>query len=84
MKTNKEGLLNPETVAALATWLKENDVAPARFAKDNAMDPTDFYRLLDGKKDRISVTQAWKIQKGTRGEIKMQMWLPKEKAAVGR
>jgi len=80
----KEGLLNPRAVEALGAWLKENEVVPFRFAVKHGLEPSDFYKLLDGKKDRISVTQAWKIQQGTRGEIKMAMWLPDEKSAGAR
>lgn len=61
-------------IKATTSWLKENKVAPYRFAFDNGIDPSSFQKLLAGKRKRISVEMALKIQTGTRGSVALEIW----------
>lgn len=61
-------------IKATLAWLAENGVKPYRFAFVNGIDQTSFRKLLAGKRKRISVEMALKIQTGTKGAVALEIW----------
>jgi len=61
-------------VEATLKWLNEHGIKPYRFALDNGIDPRSFSRLLK-KQTGISLENAMKIERGTKGEVKASMFV---------
>jgi len=62
---------------ALGKWLEENGIKPYRFAIDNGIDPAGFSRILK-RQTGVSLETAVKIERGTKGVVKADMFVVKE------
>jgi plasmid maintenance system antidote protein VapI len=63
-------------VEATLRWLDEHGIKPYRFALDNGIDPRSFARILK-KETGIALETAVKIERGTKGAIKADMFVAK-------
>lgn len=65
----------------LARWLKRNRLSITKFAAQHDMDRIQVQRLLNGERQRVSVTMAARIEHATSGEVPWSSWIPRSEAA---
>jgi plasmid maintenance system antidote protein VapI len=65
-------------VVALRQWLEDEGLSAYKFARKNDLDPNDLRRLLQKGNARVSVEVAFKIERGTGGAVKAEMFVPVE------
>lgn len=64
-------------IVELRAWLKKKEVSPYRFALNNGLDPSDFGKFLKkGFDARVSVEVAFKIERGTGGDVPARLFVP--------
>lgn len=61
-------------IEATLTWLAAHDVTPYRFGLDNGIDPTAFAKLLRGKRKKVSLEVAERVERGTGGDVPLETW----------
>lgn len=61
-------------IEATRKWLEANGVKPYRFALNNGIDPKILSRLLNNQ-GGVSLETAVKIERGTNGEVKAEMFV---------
>ena len=65
-------------VPLLKAWLARRGLSANQFARENKIDQSEFHKILTGKRHRVGVEFAAKIEDGTGGEICMRLWIPIE------
>jgi transcriptional regulator with XRE-family HTH domain len=49
-----------------------------QFARETKIDQSEFHKILNGKRLRVSVEFAAKMEDATEGEVHMRLWIPVE------
>lgn len=61
----------------LRLWLRDNRMTLAEFSRMAQLDPSELSKLLNGKRCRVSVEQADKIERATKGDVNWRFWIPR-------
>lgn len=67
-------------IAALNAWLELHKLSVNRFAIQNGIDPSLLGKVMRGAVKRMSVDLANKIDRGTRGEVPVSVWVSDDAA----
>lgn len=65
----------PPALPALLNIFHRERITANAWAIQHGIDPSEFSKILRGKRKRISVEFAALIEDATNGEVTMRMWL---------
>lgn len=61
-------------ISKLKQWCEEQETTPHAFALANGLDPSELSKVLRGVRQRINVTIALAIERGTDGAVRCEDW----------